>query len=448
MTDSRAAQEELAFLASHDQLTGLPSRPALQRHLAEALAGGRHAVGVLFVDLTGLKPVNDILGHARGDAVLRVVAERLFEAVGDVGTVGRFGGDEFVVVTRDLSRHDLVALAEEIVGQLDCPVDCGDGAQHHLSASVGVAVAEEGSTAAQTLANADLAMGVAKRRTGRGVQLFDSTLAEQAAARLSLESDLRGADLDRDLRAYFQPVLDLRTDRLTGAEALLRWQHPERGLVPPGLFIPIAEETGLIGALGMWVLTEACRQQEAWADYSLSVGVNLSPRQLYDPHLARRVAEVLEETGARADRLLFEVTESALIDDRVAAPALAALKDLGVGLALDDFGTGYSSLTSLRRYPFDLVKIDRSFVAEITDSSRDRAIVANLVRLAHDLGMYVVAEGVETEEQLQVLRQVDADVAQGYHLGRPVPAAEVTALLVAQGPEETAAQFTSTLRRP
>jgi EAL domain-containing protein (putative c-di-GMP-specific phosphodiesterase class I) len=253
-------------------------------------------------------------------------------------------------------------------------------------------------------------------------------------------------DLDRDLRAYYQPVLDLRTDRLTGAEALLRWHHSERGLVPPGLFVPIAEETGLIDALGMWVLAQACRQQVEWADHGLCIGVNLSPRQLYNPDLARRVAQVLEETGARADGLLFEVTESALIDDRVAAPALAALKDLGVELALDDFGTGYSSLTSLRRYPFDQVKIDRSFVAEITDSPRDRAIVGNLIRLAHDLGMRVVAEGVETEEQLQVLRQVDADAAQGYHLSRPVPAAEMTALLVQEGPADRADPSTSAQR--
>jgi EAL domain-containing protein (putative c-di-GMP-specific phosphodiesterase class I) len=265
----------------------------------------------------------------------------------------------------------------------------------------------------------------AKRRAGRGVQVFDATLAEHATRRLTLERDLRAADPDRDLRAHYQPVVHLGTGRIAAAEALLRWQHPVRRLVPPGDFIPVAEETGQINRLGLWILADACREQVAWADHDVTVEVNLSPRQLSDPDLPARVADVLARTGARPDRLMLEVTESALIDDRVAGPALAALKDLGVGLALDDFGTGYSSLTSLRRYPFDTVKIDRSFVAEIARSADDRAIVRHVINLSHDLGMRVVAEGVETREQLDGLAEAGADSAQGYYLGRPAPAADL-----------------------
>ncbi|HEY0487503.1 MAG TPA: EAL domain-containing protein [Mycobacteriales bacterium] len=424
VTEERTAQEELAYQAAHDALTGLPSRTSLQRHLEAALAADPTGVGVLFVDVLGLKPVNDTLGHVKGDAVLRAVAGRIAAVVGSDGLVGRFGGDEFAIVTTTLDCGALTDLAHRVVAALDDPLTAPDGGQVHLGAAAGVALAEPGTTAEQLLCNADLAMYDVQRRAGRGVQVFDATLAEQAAARLGTERDLRAADLDRDLRAYYQPVVDLATGRVAAAEALLRWEHPRRGLVAPGVFVPVAEETGLIDRLGLWVLDHACRQQVAWADRDMTVEVNLSPRQLFDPELPRRVADVLDRTGARADRLMLEVTESALIDDGVASSALAALEDLGVGLALDDFGTGYSSLTSLRRYPFDTVKIDRSFVTEITGNPRDRAIVRNLITLAHDIGMKVVAEGVETSEQLAVLVDVGADAAQGYLLGRPVPVAD------------------------
>ena len=428
VTEQHAAQEAVAYQAAHDALTTLPNRASVQRHLEETLAAGTGA-DVLFVDLTGLKPVNDTLGHAKGDAVLQLVAARLYAVVDGTGMVGRFGGDEFAVVTTGLRLDALTDLADRIVAELDRPITAPGVGQVHLGASVGIALGDDTTTAEQLLANADLAMGVVKRRTGRGVQLFDTVLADRASVRLTLERDLRTADLDRDLRAHFQPVVDLRTGRMVSAEALLRWEHLERGLVPPGDFISIAEDTGLIDQLGLWVLTEACRQQVAWAEHGVSVAVNLSPRQLYDPHLPRRVADVLAGTGARADRLVLEVTESALIDDRVARPALTALKDLGLQLSLDDFGTGYSSLTSLRRYPFDQVKIDRSFVAEIGDNPLDLAIVRNLITLAHDLGMHVVAEGVETDDQLRVLREIDADNAQGYLLGRPAPAGTLSGAL-------------------
>jgi diguanylate cyclase (GGDEF)-like protein/PAS domain S-box-containing protein len=443
ITERRAAEREIAYQATHDALTGLPNRFSLQRHLEESLDGaGRDGVGVLFLELTGLKPVNDTLGHAKGDAVLAAVARRIAATVDTAGTVGRFGGDEFAVVTTGLGRDALTELAERVVEDLDRPVAAPDGGQVYLAASVGVALADATSTAEQLLANADLAMYDVQRRTGRGVQRFDATLAERATERLALERDLRGAQLADDLRAYYQPVADLGTGRVTAAEALLRWQHATRGLVPPGLFVPVAEETGLIDKLGLWVLTRALLDQVSWSADDVTIAVNLSPRQLYDPALPSHVGQLLSVTGARADRLTLEVTESALIDDRVARPALAALKDLGVGLALDDFGTGYSSLTSLRRYPFDTVKIDRSFVAEITRSTDDLAIVRHVINLAHDLGMVVVAEGVETEEQLRLLTDVGADSAQGYHLGRPEPAAELTRILAVQAAALTPSDVT------
>jgi diguanylate cyclase (GGDEF)-like protein/PAS domain S-box-containing protein len=428
-TDERAAREEIAYQASHDALTGLPNRTTLQRYLVESLAADPEGVGVLFVDLSGLKPVNDTLGHARGDAALVAVALRIQSAVGDAGRLGRFGGDEFAVVTRGLGPEQLTALAETLVAELDRPVTAPEGGHVYLTASTGIALSDGRTSAEHLLANADLAMYAVKRRTGRGVQLFDATLADQATERLGVERDLRDADLETDLRAHYQPIVRLDTGRISGAEALLRWNHPGRGLVPPGLFIPVAEETGLIDKLGLWVLRDACRAQVAWSAHEMKVAVNLSPRQLYDPHLAQRVADILAATGARADHLVLEVTESALIDDRVAAPALAALKELGAALALDDFGTGYSSLTSLRRYPFDTIKIDRSFVAEIGRSTQDMAIVQHVIHLAHDLGMRVVAEGVETAQQLDMLAEAGADVAQGYFLGRPAPAADMTAML-------------------
>jgi diguanylate cyclase (GGDEF)-like protein/PAS domain S-box-containing protein len=426
ITASRAAQQELVYQAAHDALTGLPNRVSLQRHLEGALAADPAGVGVVFLDLVGMKPVNDTLGHVKGDTILTTVARRIAAVVGTEGMVGRFGDDEFVIVATGLDRGRLTTLAHRVVDALDEPVTAPDGGQVHLGAAAGVALAEPGTTAEQLLANADLAMYDVQRRTGRGVQGFDATLAQQATARLTTERDLRAADLDRDLRAYYQPVVCLATGRVSAAEALLRWEHPTRGLVPPGLFIPVAEETGLIDSLGLWVLDHACRQQVAWADHDLTVEVNLSPRQLFDPDLPCRVADVLARTGARADRLMLEVTESALIDDRVARSALAALEALGVGLALDDFGTGFSSLTSLRRYPFGTVKIDQSFVAEMTGNTRDRAIVRNVINLAHDLGMKIVAEGVETAEQLSVLTDIGADAAQGYYLGRPAPARDLT----------------------
>jgi diguanylate cyclase (GGDEF)-like protein/PAS domain S-box-containing protein len=433
ITERRAAEDAIAYQATHDALTGLPNRASLQLHLDRSLARTDGAgVGVLFVELSGLKPVNDTLGHAKGDAVLATVAQRIVDTVGIAGVVGRFGGDEFAIVTEGLTRDELTDLADRVVQELDRPVTAPDGGHVHLAASAGIAVAGAASTAEQLLTNADLAMYDVQRRTGRGVRLFDATLAEQATERLALERDLRGAQLANDLRAHYQPVADLRTGRVTGAEALLRWDHASRGLVPPGLFIPVAEETGLIDGLGLWILTRALIDQLGWRAHDLTVAVNLSPRQLYDPGLPAHVAQLLNVTGARADRLVLEVTESALIDDRVARPALAALKELGVGLALDDFGTGYSSLSSLRRYAFDTVKIDRSFVAEITRSKDDLAIVQHVINLAHDLGMRVVAEGVETDEQLCVLTDVGADSAQGYLLGRPAPAADLTRLLAAR----------------
>jgi diguanylate cyclase (GGDEF)-like protein/PAS domain S-box-containing protein len=419
VTERRAAEEELAYQAAFDTLTGLPNRTSVQRDLAEALTVDPASVAVLFVDLSGLKTVNDTLGHAKGDSVLVAVAHRVFSAVGSAGKVGRFGGDEFAVVTRGLGAPELTGLAQRIVREIDHPIAAPDGGQVFLAASVGIARGHAGAGAGELLAAADLAMYDVKNRKGRGVRLFDATLARHATARLALERDLRGTDLDRDLRDHYQPLVDLRTGRVVAAEALLRWQHPERGLVPPDEFIPLAEETGMIDALGLWMLVRACRRQVAWRDRDLTVGVNLSPRQLYEPGLPDQVRAVLAETGARPDRLTLEVTESALMEDRVARPALAALKNLGVKLALDDYGTGYSGLTSLRRYPFDTVKIDRSFVGQMSRNPQDLAVVRHVITLSHALGMDVVAEGVETAEQLDLLAEAGADTAQGYHLGRP-----------------------------
>ena len=429
----RGALEHVAFLASHDPLTGLPNRVLFQDRLERVLAGRRAGDGpaaVLCLDLDRFKDVNDTLGHAAGDLLLRRVTQRLESCIRRSDTLARLGGDEFAILRPGEVRLDATeALARRIVALLAEPVDL-DGQEVLVGASVGIALADGGDPG-QLLQNADLALYRAKAE-GRGTfRFFEEEMNLRLRERRALEHDLRRGLADRQFHLHYQPQVDLVGMRMVGVEALLRWSHPERGEVPPASFIPLAEETGLILPLGEWVLRTACARACAWP--SLRLAINLSPAQFRQPGLAELVARVLQETGFEPGRLELEITEGVLLNDTDATLAtLAALRALGVRIAMDDFGTGYSSLAYLRRFPFDKIKIDRSFVAHLGAPDAD-AIVRTIISLGRTLGMRANAEGVETAEQAARLRAEGCEEVQGYHFGRPLPPAVIDGLMRSVG---------------
>jgi diguanylate cyclase (GGDEF)-like protein len=390
---------------------------------------------VLFIDLDNFKDANDGFGHHVGDELLIAVSQRLARQlrVGDV--LARLGGDEFAIVLNDLmGNDDAKVTAERLLAALDEPVCLGNIA---LSAwaSMGLAYADADTTAPDLLRNADLAMYEAKRNGGSRVAEYQPTLHSAALRRTELEAELRVA-LERDeFELHYQPIIDLSSQRMIGTEALIRWHHPIRGMVPPLGFIPAAEQSGLIVAIGSWVIRTACAQTAIWQQHSpdsapLTIAVNLSPRQLLDRTLVATVAEALHDSGLDPSSLCLEITEGAVIKDyETTVPTLNALRKLGVSLALDDFGTGYSSLSYLKQLPVDSVKIDRSFVADIETDNPNAQIVLAIIELAHALGMSVTAEGTETAGQLDTLRAMRSDHAQGFLLGRPMTEMALTHLL-------------------
>ena len=430
ISEAQELQASLRHEAYHDALTGLASRAGFREKLADAIERnppGR--VAILFLDLDGFKEINDSLGHDAGDHLLLHVAERLRRLLPAPQVVARQGGDEFaVIVEADNARDDAEMTAMEIIAAMAEPIDVDDR-ELYVSASIGIASAADAGDIEQLMRDADLAMYRAKDAGGNGYAAYETTMHDAVVRRLELATDLRLA-LERDeLVLHYQPKVDLRTGDIIGFEALVRWQHPARGMVPPLEFIGVAEATGLIVPLGRWVLTEACRQSVAWGR-PLKMAVNLSVRQFESGDVAEMVAEVLAETGMPPGRLVLEMTESVLLtdtDDNLAR--IVSLKALGVQLAMDDFGTGYSSLAYLRRFPMDVLKIDRSFVDRLGGESEDEALVRTIVRLAERFGMRTVAEGIENETQLSILREMGCDFAQGFLLSRPLPAPDATALL-------------------
>jgi diguanylate cyclase (GGDEF)-like protein/PAS domain S-box-containing protein len=426
VTSRKEAEAKLAHQALHDSLTGLPNRTQLDNHLRDALARSahlNHKVAVLFLDLDRFKVINDSLGHHVGDQLLISVAERISSVLRPGDIAARFGGDEFVVVC-GMTDHvdDAVAVAERLTRVLSQPFSLR-GELIFVTVSIGIAVADGPNSEPDALVrDADAAMYSAKDR-GRGrYGVFDHTMRDVAVARLTVENELRKAVTNQELRLHYQPTVSLTTQEVVGVEALVRWNHPERGIMRPDEFIPLAEETGLIVPLGDWVIAEACQQLVRWGrSNDLPIAVNISPLQLADPKLVSRVAGVLRDAEIRPDQLCLEITESALVNDIDSALlTLHRLADLGVRLALDDFGTGYSALNYLRLLPVDIVKIDRSFVGRLAGNHRDRSIVTGVVDLLHALGLEVVAEGVETVEQFVILREIGCDVAQGYYVSPPV----------------------------
>ncbi len=419
-------RQRAGLLVSADDLTGLADRRTFRESLAAALAEG--APAVVMVDLDRFKPVNDSLGHPIGDALLCVVAQRLRSAVREEDVVARLGGDEFAVLLRQGATAE--RLAERIIDLLSRPYLI-EGHLVTISASVGVAIGpRDGANAVTLIRNADLALLDAKASGRRTVRMFRAALCERARARVSTEAELRRAIALQQLELHYQPQINLETDRLVGFEALVCWRHPERGLVPPGDFIPLAEEIGYIVPLGEWVLRTACREAAGWAG-GLTVAVNVSALQLEDgDRLLRTVAEALEASGLPGSRLEVEITESALArNEGHAARVLHALHAMGVRVSMDDFGTGYSSLSQLRSFPFDKLKLDRSFVSNLSESHEAAALVRAIASLGASLGMTTTAEGVETDEQAGLIRANGYTDMQGYLISRPVQAGDVPALI-------------------
>lgn len=430
---NRRGVAQIARLAHYDPLTDLPNRVLFQKHLAEALARRARKgdqLAVHFIDLDRFKTVNDTLGHPLGDALLREAAERLRGCVREGDTVARLGGDEFAVVQTGLAdMGGATRLASRIVEAMAHPFDL-NGHQVVIGASVGVAAApSDGEDADELLKKADMALYRAKA-DGRGAfHFFERAMDEQLQARRALELDLRRALAAGEFELFYQPLYHLGDERVTGCEALLRWRHPERGMVSPADFIPLAEEIGLIVQLGEWVLRAACAEAARWPDH-VRLAVNLSPAQFRDRGLVRTVVSALAASSLPAQRLELEITESVLLQDSAAnMTMLHDLKALGVRISMDDFGTGYSSLSYLRSFPFDKIKIDQTFVRDILDDSDAMAIIKAVLDLGASMGIVTTAEGVETLEQLNALRGQGCAEIQGYFISRPAPAAEIARLL-------------------
>ena len=433
----KQAEETLKFVASHDALTGIPNRLEFHQRLEHALALARRqerGLGVMFIDLDRFKLINDSLGHDSGDELLREVARRLKSSVRASDTVARHGGDEFVVLVELLPDPLHVGgISRKLIDAVSAPMMLNER-EVRVTASIGISTfPEDGADAATLLKNADLAMYRAKEQGKNTFQYYSAQMTSHSVERLALESGLRRAIEFGQLLLYYQPAFEVASGRLSGAEALVRWQHPELGLVAPTRFIPLAEESGLIEELGKWVLKAACAQLRAWRDQGLAlprVAVNISPRQFVRSDLPRAIERQTSDVGLDPHALEIEVTEGTVMrEPERMAGILAQIKAMGVSVAIDDFGTGYSSLAYLKRFPIDRLKIDRSFISDLPGDADDAAITRSIIAMAHGLRLKVLAEGVETDAQLEFLRQHGCDEMQGYLHGKPMPVEQFTALL-------------------
>lgn len=444
ITERKKLEDRLFHQTHYDDLTGLPNRTLFLDRLSQALSRAERRgekVAVLVTDLDNFKYVNDSLSHRTGDELLVSVAGRLRGYLRPEDTVARLGGDEFVVVLEEISGlAEATDVAEGMAQELKAPFTL-DGREIFVTISTGIVLSAPGEVggirAEELLRNADVAMYRAKERGKNRNEAYEAVMQARASERLRLEGDLRRATEREEFVIHYQPKVDLKNGRTTGFEALVRWHHPERGLVPPLEFVPLAEETDLIVPIERWVLAESCRKARALQKWSpgkshLTMCVNLSAKHFRNPRLVEEVAEALK--GARMDPadLVLEITESVMMDDAPATVGtLEELKALGVELAIDDFGTGYSSMSYLKRFPVDYLKIDRSFVSGLGGGAKDDVITSGMVSLAHSLGLTVIAEGVETEKQLVQLREMGCDAAQGYHFAKPLPGEALSEWLAA-----------------
>ncbi len=439
ITDRKAAEQELSHAALHDSLTGLPNRMLFLDRLGLALRRSRRRTGalaVLFLDVDRFKVINDSLGHDAGDRLLIDIAVRVAAALRPADTVARFGGDEFTVLLDDLEdENEATTIAQRLVDVFAEPFELDDG-EAFLQTSIGIAIARIGTeTPEELIRDADAAMYRAKDHGKGRFEIFDDQMRADVVARLHTESALRRALERGELRLHYQPTIDVIEQRVVGFEALVRWQHPTRGLLAPSEFIPLAEETGLIVGIGDWVLRQACVDAAQWrltpaGEPPLTLSVNLSVRQFAQPDLVASISQVLAETGTDPTSVCLEITESAMMESGTdGAAMLLRLKALGVRLAIDDFGTGYSSLAHLRRFPIDVLKIDRTFVDALGRTPQDASIAAAIISLAHALGLQTIAEGIETGDQLDLLAALGCDVAQGFLFARPRPVLEAAELV-------------------
>jgi diguanylate cyclase (GGDEF)-like protein len=437
VTQAREMSQRISYLAHHDYLTDLPNRMLLNDRLSQAITAARRQrqqLAVLFVDVDRFKHINDSLGHAIGDQLLLSIANRMVASVRNSDTVSRQGGDEFVILLPTVVHADDAALsANKILTALSTPHRVKEH-DLQITVSMGIGIYPDDGTDAETLVkNADVAMLHAKDNGRNNYQFFRADMNEHALERQSLESGLRHALERREFVLHYQPKMDLETKTITGAEALIRWRKPGRGTVLPDRFIPIAEQCGYIVSIGRWVLREACRQTQVWLEADLAptpVAINVSAVELRSKDFVRGVRAVLQETGLEARYLELELTETALLQDPASTIAvLHELKNMGVLLTLDDFGTGYSSLSYLKRFPIDALKIDKSFVRGLCTSVSDANIVSAVISMGKSFGLRVIAEGVETREQLQALQAQQCAEGQGYYFQKPVAASEFVRLL-------------------
>ncbi|MGH6703061.1 MAG: putative bifunctional diguanylate cyclase/phosphodiesterase [Bradyrhizobium sp.] len=447
VTERTRSEQQIAHLAHYDPLTDLPNRVLFCEQLENALKTVRpgEQLAVMYIDIDEFKSVNDALGHSIGDELLKTVARRLRSCLSDADVAARLGGDEFAVIQTSVkSPSDTTRLAEKIHRSIRQTCEC-EGHLITTDASIGIALAEAGANLHQLLKNADLAMYAAKSAGRRTYRFFEPGMDARVKARHILETDLRQAIADGGLEVYYQPCVSLRDDRITGCEALLRWRHPERGMISPAEFIPIAEETGLINHIGEWVLATACAEAATWPD-DVKIAVNVSPVQFRSGTLALKIVAALAASGLPASRLELEITEAVLIrDDEAALAILHQLRGIGVRIALDDFGTGYSSLSYLQRFPFDKIKIDRCFVDDIEDPDGSSCIVQAVVNIAAARHITTTAEGVETWPQRELLQTLGCSEMQGYLFSQAKPAAAIRLML--RSPARTPNAAAATLKR-
>lgn len=436
-TTQKRVEAIMRYQASHDALTHLPNRLLFAEQVAIALLKSQHLhsmIGVAFLDLDRFKTINDTLGHDVGDQLLRLVSKRLQDCLRDQDILARWGGDEFTLLFPDLrSGEDIAYIAKHILEELAVPFTV-DGLELYTTASLGIALAPyDGEDVETLLKNADAAMYKAKKQGRNTYQLYTDDITSQSFRHLALESDLRRAIANHELILYYQPQIDIHTGGLVGVEALMRWQHPQLGCVPPTQFIPLAEEAGLISGIGEWALHQACQQHQLWLAEGLApirVAVNLSANQFCSPDLAKHIIDVLQSTGMAAQYLEIEITESAAMQDvNFTIRILEQLQKIGVRIAIDDFGTGYSSLNVIKHFPLNVLKVDQSFVQDSLNNPSDAAIVQTIVALGKGLGLKVLAEGVEASAQLTFLQDIQCDYAQGYFFSKPLSASQASQFL-------------------
>lgn len=436
ITDRKRAEEKMNYMAFHDDLTGLPNRRLFRKELRIALkqAINKTEMALLFLDLDRFKHVNDSLGHAAGDKLLQVISDRLSKQIPKNTTLARMSGDEFILLLPKISSHNEVEqLAQKLLQDLAIPVEL-EGFAFHITSSIGISLYPlDGEEVEPLIKNADIAMHRAKAQGKNTYKFYAPTMDQHTSERVTLENDLRKGIENGEFVVYYQPQFNIKTGKIIGAEALLRWQHPTQGIISPQTFIPLAEETGLIVPLGEWVLRTACKQNKAWQKSGyvfMPIAVNLSMRQFMQHNLVDQVAQILKATELDPKYLELEITESMTIDEEHSICTLEQLHRLGIRVCMDDFGTGYSSLSYLKKLPISKLKIDRSFVWDINTDSNDNQIVTTIIAMAHNFNLSVVAEGVETEEQMDFLRKHNCEFVQGFLLSHPLPKEDIEKLLL------------------